>query len=265
MTTTDKARRYATIMHPTIGAVVAGTYRFASEEQAKQQLQIFRDYFVLSRHQNEQAGDTGLILWIKGYSITKEEKENGYTGNYALIATKKLPDGKHTLVATKLESELKFHPQRQRPKHKHPNWGHPIMRSVKKKRIYPTVEAAQKELQLLHEEYPQVTIPLTNKLYLILYSRQQNPPAQKYVLEIKVADEGGFFIDAYANEYKAPKEVAGLTKEGGQPEGVEGEEKAAEQVPGGYFTSMVALKRSRKKTSIPRPGSKETSQADAES
>jgi hypothetical protein len=255
MSAAEKPRRYATLMHPTIGAVLAGTYRFASEEQAKQQLQIFRDHFVLSRHQNEEAGENAVILWIKGYSITDDEKKAGYTGNYALIAIKKLPDGKHSLIATKLQSELKFHPQRQRPKHKHPNWGHPILRSVKKQRVYSTVEEAQKELQLLHEEYPEVTIPLTNKLYLIIYSRQQVPPAQKYVLEVKVADEGGFLIDAYANDYKGGKEApAKDQQEAGQQD---------EAQQSGYFTSMVALKRSRKKP--PAGGSAAASPQDAES
>lgn len=244
MTAAEKPRRYATLMHPTIGAVLAGTYRFASEEQAKQQLQIFRDHFVLSRHQNEEAGDNAVILWVKGFNITDDEKKGGYTGNYVLIAIKKLPDGKHTLTGTKLQSELKFHPQRQRPKHKHPNWGHPILRSVKKQRVYPTIEEAQKELQLLHEEYPEVTIPLTNKLYLIIYSRQQVPPAQKYVLEVKVAEQGGFVIDAYANDYKGGKEGA---------KGPEAEDEPKVEAPSGYFTSMVELKRSRKKPPAPKP------------
>lgn len=257
MTGQDKPRRYATAMHPTIGAVLAGTYRFASEEQARQQLQIFRDHFVLSRHQNEEAGDNGIILWIKGYSVTAEEKKGGYTGNYALIGIVRTPEGKFTLTATKLESELKYHPQRQRPKHKHPNWGHPILRSVKKKRVYPAVEAAQAELQLLHEEYPEVTIPLTNKLYLIIYSRQQNPPAQKYVLEIKVGEDGGFVIDAYPNEYKSGKDAPAAAANGIQSP-------AEAPQPEGYFTSMVALKRSRKKPPAGTPHSA-PNQADAES
>lgn len=275
MTAKEKPRRYATIMHPTIGAVVANTYRFASEEQARQQLQIFRDHFVLSRHQNEEAGDNSIILWIKGYSITPEEKKNGYTGNYAAIGIKKLPENKYTLQATKIESDIKFHPQRQRPSHKHPNWGHPILRSVKKKRIYPTVEAAQAEIQLLHEEYPQVTIPLTNKLYLIIYSRQQTPPAQKYVLEIKVAEQGGFYIDAYPNEYKGGKNLPGAAaKQDAAPQADAPQEAEAAPVPGGYFTSMVALKRSRKKQPVGKPitgagassaaTADENSQADAE-
>lgn len=255
MTETEKKQRYASANHPTIGAALAGTYRFPSEDQASQQLQILRNHFVLSRQQGQESGSHGVILWVKGYAVTPEEKETGYTGNYALIGIQKLPDGKYTLAATKLESELKFHPQRKRPQHKHPNWGHPILRSAKKKRIYPTVEAAQKELQMLHEEFPQVTIPLTNKLYLIIYSRQQTPPAQKYVLEIKVAEEGGFYIDAYTNAYKGAKELPATAD-------IPLEE-SSEPAAGGYFTSMVALKRSRKKPVAPGSGGNPTSDASA--
>lgn len=240
MSTSGKTRRYATVLHPTIGAVLAGTYRFATEEQARQQLHIFRDHFVLSKHQNEGAHENNILLWIKGYALTPAEKENGWTGNYSAIGIVKRNDGKYTLEGKKVESDLKFHPQRQRPKHKHPNWGHPILRSVKKQRVYASVEAAQAELQLLHEEYPEVTIPLTNKLYLIIYSRQQTPPAQKFVLEVKVDDDGGFYIDSYPNEYKGDRKGMNEATEVAVAE-------QQTQQESGYFTSMIALKRSRKK------------------
>lgn len=229
-------RRYASTHHPSIAAVIAGTYRFPDRPHALQHIQILRDHFVLSRQQSEDAADEGIILWIKGYDITVEEKKEGFTGNYAVIHPVELHGGKITLRAMKLESELKYHPQRRRPKHKHPNWGHPILRSVKKKRIYPTAEAAQAELQLLHEEYSQTTIPLTSKLYTIIYSRQQTPPAQKYVLEIKVAEAGGFYIDAYPNDYKAAPTPVNKKKA----------ESASEEPPQGYFSSMVALRRVKK-------------------
>lgn len=89
---------------------------------------------------------------------------------------------------------------------------------------------------------------------MIIYSRQQTPPAQKFVLEIKVDDEGGFFIDAYENDYKAPKDGAAPA---GEPKN-EGEEP-----PGGYFTSMVALKRSRKKAPVPAGGAADEEDADS--
>ena len=247
MSNNEKQRRYATTRQPTIAAIMQGTFRFASKEQAMGHIEILQNSFVLSRQSQEESDDR-VILWIRGYEVTPKEKKQGYTGNYALVSISKVDGDKFTLKATKLESELKYHPQRKRPSHNHPNWGHPILRAVKKKRIYATVEEAQKELQLLHEEFPQTTIPLTTKLYTIIYSRQQEPPAKKFVLEIKVqeGDEGGYYIDATPNEYKNNKPVSK------QAPGEEGEDEATEQPsnPQGYFTSMVALKRKKKQ----RPG-----------
>lgn len=253
----DDGRVYATTRHPTIAAVIAGNYRYADIDQAKRQLAILRDHFVLSRHQTEEAGEHGIILWIKGYLITPEEKKDGYTGNYAVIFPVLRPNGKYTLIASKVESELKFHPQRQRPTHKHPNWGHPILRSVKKKRIHDTVEAAQEELARLHEEFPEVTIPLTNKLYLIVYSRQDNPPAQKYVLEVKVGEKGGFYIDATKNEFQGKADIAVMPEEQAAMDGRDKKAPVAsdEGKPApGKFASMVELRRKKKRK---KPGRKE--------
>lgn len=246
MANSEKSRRYASTRHPTIAAAIAGTFRFTEEKMAKQQLQILRSHFVLSRQQAEGADD-GLILWIKGYALTDEETKAGYTGNYAAIGMAKRPDGKITLETIKLESDLKYHPQRERPKHSHPNWGHPILRSVKKQRVYETVEEAESELQLLHEEFPEITIPLVGKLYLIIYSRQQTPPAQKFVLEIKVNEKGGFYIHALANDYKA-KQLQ--DKSAKPPKSAE----KREEPPSGYFASMVELKRKKRKKPQWKPG-----------
>ena len=250
MNQTTNQRRYATTRHPTVAAVLAGTYRFPDLKSAQNHLHILKNHFVLSRHQSEEAGEKGLILWVKGFSITTDEKHEGYTGNYAVVAIHKLPDGKFTLRGEKLDSELKFHPQRQRPKHKHPNWGHPILRSVKKKRIYPTAEAAQAELQLLHSEYPETTIPLTTKLYGIIYSRQQTPPAQKFVLEIKVNESGGFFIDAIPNDYRAQQLPGGKQAAADDVLG-ESEMMLESESNPGYFASMVELRRTKKKKGAP--------------
>lgn len=261
MSAKDKKRRYATIRHPTIAAAIEGTYRFQAEAQAKQQLQILREYFVLSRHQ--KAEDHAIILWVKGFEVTKAEKKNGYTGNYAAIGIKKLGEGKYTLSTKKVESELKFHPQRQRPQHRHPNWGHPVLRSIKKKRIYQTVELAQAELQALHEEFPEVTIPLTNKVYVIVYSRQEKPPAKKYVLEIKVADDGGFYIEATENTYKPSAAPIPTSKLPPSEDGEEqGDEAAANNEAPGYFASMVALRRSKKKKAPITVPKEDNSEAD---
>src|SRR5690606_40674454 len=54
---------------------------------------------------------------------------------------------------------LHKHPQRQRPKYTHRDWNHPIMRSVKAGRLYDSYEEVLGELETLHVEFPDVTIP----------------------------------------------------------------------------------------------------------
>lgn len=261
MTSKKKARHYATAMHPTIAAVITGSYRYANEQDAKEQLGIFKENFIVSRQQaGEGNEDHGVILWVKGFALTDQEKEEGYIGNFTVINTVKRKDGKYSLQAAKLESELKFHPQRKRHSHQHPNWGHPILRSIKKKRIYKTVEEAQLELDRLHSEYAKVSIPLPGKLYIIIYSGAQNPPAQKFVMEIKLADQekGGFYIDAYENARKGKIEVPSQFSD--DADGVEGDDESGAgsepKQPSGYFTSLVALKRNKKRKADPlRPNS----------
>src|SRR5690606_14425156 len=115
---------------------------------------------------------------------------------------------------------------------------------------------AQAKLQLLHEEFPHVTIPLAGKIYVIIYSRKSNPPAQKYVIEIKIAEEGGSYLDAYAHDYK-PKEALPHDKaketqaEDGALQSVEGPNRDEPKVASGYFTSLVELRRAKKKRSAP--------------
>lgn len=197
-------RRNASLNNPTIAAIVEGGYRFANEEQALNQLNAVRDFFTISRQQQEGLKDGQIILWIKSYALTPEEKQGGYTGNFAIISVVKRDKGKFSLEAVKLESELKYHPERRRPKHKHPNWGHPILRAIQKGRKFKAVEDAQAELTRLHEEFPECTIPLSTKLYLIIYSRKDKPPVQKFVLEIQPSKEGDgmFFVDVQRNDFK---------------------------------------------------------------
>ncbi len=246
MTDTQKVKkprkRYATVKNPTIEAVAGELFRFTTREQALERLETIRSHFVLSKNQSENNPES-LLLWVRGYALTDKEKKDGYSGNYAMVTVKDADKGKLTLGMSKVEAELKYHPQRKRPKHRHPNWGHPILRSVKKKKIYSTLQHVEAEFQQLHEEYPEVSIPSQNKLYIMIYGKAPEgggSPVQKYILEIKTADDGGYYIEAEENTYQPNSALPGQDKkEAG------GEEEASE--PQGYFTSMVALKRNRKK------------------
>lgn len=241
--------RYADVSDPTLEAIIYQLFRFNTEAQAQEKLDSLKETYITSKHQIPKQDHPSIILWVRGYEVTKEEEEKGGFGNFALISYKKLEDGKLTLYAMKLDADVKRHPQRKRLKQPHPNWGHPILRRVKpKKKVYETVEEAQGMLEQLHSEFPDISIPVPNKLFIIIYSRQTKPPIQKYVLEIKAHEQGGFWIDYYLNDYQEKKQLPHQQKEEAKAQKPQSEEEKAAQ---GYFSSMVALKRNKKRKKPP--------------
>ncbi len=232
------SKKFATTTNPTIEAAITGLFRFDKPEKASLKIQAIRDHFVISS-KLQTSNMNEVKLWIRGYELTPEEEKQGYLGNYAAIKLKTLDNGLFTLVAEKQRINLKFHPQRVREKRKHPDWGHPALRTVRKKSIFKTIDEAQKILEQLHTEYPDVSIPNPGKLYIIIYSKALNmrPPVQKFILEIKTNQEGGFYIDYKANAYnkKEPTKVEEAVKE-----------------PAGYFTSKVALQKVKKNSRKPK-------------
>lgn len=244
-------KRIATAKHPTIEAVLNGMFRFEKAEQAIQRMSAIREFFVISKEQPEH--EAAIRLWIKGFSLTEDEEKEGYIGNFAIIRPRKVGDGKYTLYAEKDTIPLKLHPQKLRPKRKHPDWGHPILRSIRKKTPFASVEEAQALLLKLHEEYPDVSIPVTGKLYIIIYTRTTRPPVQKFVLEIMVADKGGFYIECRENTFESTQKAIAATEAGvAKP----ADPAFSGEAPG-YFASMVELKRSKKKRKTPLQQAKE--------
>ncbi len=229
-------KRIALKDNPHILSVLSGLLRLASEEKAREKIAFLRDQFVISRAAGDNITPDALTLWIKDYALTEEEKAEGYAGNFAHIVIKKKKTI-FSLVATKVARPLSTHPQKKYLKTAtHPNWGHPLLRTVKKKKIFENLADAEALLMKLHEEYPDISIPNPKKLYIMVFSRAENAknPLQKYVLTIEVADEGGYYIDHKVNTGRRKATVAPTTVNGETP---------SQQ---GYFTSMVNLK---KKTS----------------
>lgn len=236
-------KKYASIKNPTIEAIISENFRFADADQAKTRLEALRETFITSRlPEDVDPEPKELKLWIRGYGLSASMREKGYIGNYARFEVRRAEQGKWTLAPVLLSIDKKYHPQRRQPKRRHPNWGHPIMRDIKKDRVHTAVETAQNELARLHELFPEVSIPLTNKMYIMVYQKTDDgePPIKKWVLEIKATEDGsGFYIDHYPNTYKSDvrEKVAEVT---GSAE--EKDEKAAM----GKFTSAALLKKSRK-------------------
>lgn len=234
---------YATHKHPLIEAIIHELYRFHSQAQAFERMQSLRLIFTVAKQQINNPNAPSLILWIKGYGISPEDKKNGVMGNFAVISIKHLDGGIFTLTMFKMEVDLKFHPMRRVVKAAHPNWGHPILRRIQKEELLEDVEDARKLLQALNKAYPQSSILCTNKLYIIIFSRENadtKTPTHKYVLEIKAQAEGGFRIHFEKNNYKAPKKLPKLAP---QPNMHHAEPERPAPQPQGYFTRMLQEKK----------------------
>jgi hypothetical protein len=132
--------RIATSQSPWLASIIEGSCHFADQETATKRLESIKRQFILSKHQ--PAADyprPACILWIKGYGVTEEEAEEGFLGHYAIITVEQPNSKKRSpITITKLPSELKLHPQKKRPKSKHPDWGYHVLRGVQQGRHYFT-------------------------------------------------------------------------------------------------------------------------------
>lgn len=236
---TDKQPNYATAKNPSISAIIHEMFCLP-EAQAREKLQALREHFITSKEQPKDAPQYSVILWIKDYALTEEELKKGFMGNFALISYKTTGKDEFTLYATKIESELRYHPKRKHTGQRMPNWGHPVLRGVKRGKRYDTVDAINKEFAQLHKEYPDVTIPNPGKLYVMIYGRTTEPRVQKYVLEIKLDNEKNqYYIESRVNQYE--------TRAPARPTSAAADEPINQAAPQGYFTARVALQRSKKR------------------
>lgn len=245
----DNKRRLATEKHPTIEAIINDLFRFEKKEQAEGRIKAIKDYFITSVKLPKDTKDPDVLkLWVRGYMISEDEEKQGYLGNYAAFRVVQLKDKKFTIRAEKQNIALKYHPQRKRPKRKHPDWGHPALRLVKKGVSFDTVEEANNVLKQLHTEYSDISIPAINKLFIIIYSKAENPerPVQKYILEVKPAKSGGFYISWKLNDYQKKALPDKKIEKSTDSAGTDSPNAEDSKQPAGYFTSMVALKRDKK-------------------
>lgn len=226
---TSKKLRYATTHSPEIQAILGKTFRFPDEFAAREKIESLTTRFFRSRHALELSEGKQIVFWIKGFEVTKEEEKQRYVGNYALISARPADDTHWTITASKLPADIKFHPQKKRPKARNPNWTHPIIRAAKRGQAYSTIEKARAELEELHKEYPQTTIPAPPKLYVMIYARNESGKAllEKHVMEV-VPLEIGYKLALYPKQDEVP----------------EHERATADALePVGKFSQQVALKK----------------------
>lgn len=241
---TSKRKSLATLKSPIIQAVLGGQYRFKTAEDGINKIAVLKNRFVQSKLAREDNSERSVIIWIKDYELLDSEKADGLLGNFALISLVEDKKAKRFMLnAEKLPAAPKFHPKRIRPKQKTPDFGHFILRRVQKSWWYATLEEANADLMLLAEEYPEVCIPATNKLYAMIYRKAEkgDKPVKRYVLEIQAHEQGGFTIVISENTYVA-KPKAKAAKKSPLPKASESEETK------GKFTAIEKLKRARKRS-----------------
>ncbi len=241
MSSKRKRKYYAKVSQPLVEAVVNGLFAFEKKEQAIARLKDFKTTYHLSKDQPEQKGKQleALRLWIADYDVSEDEIKKGYCGHYALVTIKKKKDGKFSLVATKELTDIKLHPHKKFPKKKHAGWSHPIMRAIKRGKKFDDAATAQHVLAQLHEEYPETSVPGTDKLNIIVYERQDDgsPPVIKYQMIVKEIDGGQFIIEPFKDPRKKGPPPMKQTE---SPTEVKGN-----------FTAMVTAKRNSKRKKMP--------------
>jgi hypothetical protein len=205
-------KKYATVFHPTMEAVVEELFYFADKQKAEARLSNIRDTFVGKKLPvGEDWPSDEYVLWIRGFGLSPEEEESGYRGHYARIHVAKGDDELWTLKAEKIDEPLHKHPQRKRPDHNHPDWNYPVMRGIKKERIYEDYDQALGELETLHIDFPDVTIPGKGKLHIIIYEgKEADNYTNKYLLQIKTIDDDGRCMIEYKLKDPAPKKTPAL-------------------------------------------------------
>jgi len=192
---------------PIINNSTGYSYLFDNIGYAKKKLKEIRAKYVISTMSTES--DEQVTLWINRYEITPSEKAEGAAGNYARISIKEKKRNEkvyYTLICEKVVIHPKYHPQRIRAvKHRHPNWGIPVLRSIKNRsNTYPDKYMATNVLRGFYERYSSVSKPAEafRKLFVTVYSKNamtlESPsPIEKIVLEVKEVPgkAGEFFID----------------------------------------------------------------------
>lgn len=237
-------RLYATLQNPNVYAAVKSLYSFDNEKQATSKLRQLKKSFVTSK-QGDQA-EHPVIIWIRGYEINEGELAMGYKGNFASLSVAKCKDDRFTINAVKIEADISYHPERRRIKQRHPDWGQPILRDIKKKLEHNTIEKASNELRRLHKEYPEISIPFDNGLYIMVYEKIEgiNSPVQKYKMWVKPLPNGMYLI-----EYKRQK-----------PKNIFSQKPKESK---GYFSQKEKLRRTMKKQQgvmLPATGGAENSE-----
>ena len=184
-------------------------YKFQTFDKAFAQLQQLKRKFISSNpvkipHNPENE----IVLWVKGYKIDPSESK-GRLGNFVKIKIVEV-NNSFELQLEDLDIPIKNHPQKERPKHSHPNWGHPILRKVEvldksentKPAEFDNAKEAESFLLALYNEYPRTTYVLPNRLITIVYSEKYPERVRSFKFDVVQKENQKYQIVAQPNHYK---------------------------------------------------------------
>lgn len=202
--------------HELIKGLLPGACRFANEDDVFAHFEKIRKIFQVSDRRAVDEHPGALVLWVRGYLITQQERAEGYLGNYlALWPERAAYDrmGRRVVVhVRKIPVPVTEHPVRSRPKRSHPDWGVWVLRNAqnpsgKKPHPYKTRTDAEASIDWLQGEYPGATsITRQGRTGVLIYDRQGSKgptPTRQFVLYVKQTEEG-FVVVAESEEEGSP-------------------------------------------------------------
>jgi hypothetical protein len=204
-------RGYAFTRHHLIRPLLSGMRRFESAAEVADHFQEMRKAFKVSDKRAAGEPSGALVLWVRGYEVTNEERARGYVGNYMTLTAQR--HGHYYIARIKKRFEpLSRHPLGARNMSKHrpnPDWGVHVLRNAQgnalghKVRVYDSRGDAEADIDWLKEEYPKATSILRQgRLGVLIWDpkRSTGPrPARQFVLYVKKVDDG-FVVVAESEE-----------------------------------------------------------------
>ncbi|NDU74601.1 hypothetical protein GWI34_18470 [Actinomadura sp. DSM 109109] len=206
-----KRPKYPSVETPRGAELAFGYERRPTREEALARLRQVSAEYTPARPPLGTGDPERPVLWFRGFQVTAEEGERGYKGNYVQMEVEPREGGQWGIKVEKIPIPLSRHPDRGRPGHPHPNWGHPILRgavnnlkdSNRKPWRYRTRELAERDLKALKDEFPRTAI--MNDGLLLIQVFQRNEDGSKGVVKIglRVVPRSGWFVlEVFSNDRK---------------------------------------------------------------
>src|SRR5262249_24616619 len=151
----------AFVAHWDVQAILKKGYVDLPWDKVVWMLDNIKKKFTISAGQEFPTLTSPIQFWIENFDVSSDEREQGYRGHFARTVVTDKGRGLYDLALEKVQVPLNQHPQKKRPKQRHPDWGHPALRTAlnqvypsdKTPRRYTTAETARRELQFLARDY----------------------------------------------------------------------------------------------------------------